>query len=156
MRTNQSLALFIRLIICTFQLVFLVGTMFFSHSKSSNSVFQPAYQQNRTGPLFDTVLKFCHVSKHWDVNFECLKIYSKRLEPKVLQFQVHLNRHQQKKDLGFSKGCWEIIWDRGNNTGAPPYPVLDSVVLSRRLPPLQPPPASPFVRISTNQSLPVT
>jgi hypothetical protein len=45
------LALFIRLIICTFQLVFSVGTVFFSHNKSANSIFQPAYQRSRTGSL---------------------------------------------------------------------------------------------------------
>jgi hypothetical protein len=38
------------LIIRLFQLVFSVETVFFSHSKSANSVFQPAYQPNRTGP----------------------------------------------------------------------------------------------------------
>ena len=41
--------------------------------------------------LFGTVLKFCHASKHQDVKFECLKICSKRLGPKVLPFQKHLN-----------------------------------------------------------------
>jgi hypothetical protein len=45
------MALFTRLIIRVFQLVFLAGTMFFSHSKSANIVFQPAYQPSRTGPL---------------------------------------------------------------------------------------------------------
>jgi hypothetical protein len=39
-------ALFIRLIIRTFQLVFSAGTVFFSHNKSANSVFQPAYQHS--------------------------------------------------------------------------------------------------------------
>jgi hypothetical protein len=28
------------------------GTVFFSHKKSANSVFQPAYNSSRTGPLF--------------------------------------------------------------------------------------------------------
>jgi hypothetical protein len=37
-------ALFIQLIIRTFQLVFSVGTVFFPHNKSANDVFQPAYQ----------------------------------------------------------------------------------------------------------------
>jgi hypothetical protein len=36
-------ALFIRLIIRTFQLVFSVRTVFFSYDKSANSIFQPAY-----------------------------------------------------------------------------------------------------------------
>jgi hypothetical protein len=45
------MALFIRLIIRLFQLVFLVGTVFFSHNKSANSVFQPAYQYSRTAPM---------------------------------------------------------------------------------------------------------
>jgi hypothetical protein len=48
----QISALFIRLIIRTFQLVFSAGTMFFSHNKSANSVFQPTYQHSRTGPRF--------------------------------------------------------------------------------------------------------
>jgi hypothetical protein len=37
------------LIIRLFQLIFLAGTIFFSHNKSVNSIFQPAYQPNRTG-----------------------------------------------------------------------------------------------------------
>jgi hypothetical protein len=48
---SLTLSLFIRLIIRLFQLVFSAGTVFFSHNKSANSVFQPAYQPNRTGPL---------------------------------------------------------------------------------------------------------
>jgi hypothetical protein len=43
-------SLFTCLIIRLFQLVFSVGTVFFSHNKSTNSVFQPAYQPNQTGP----------------------------------------------------------------------------------------------------------
>jgi hypothetical protein len=35
----------------TFQLVFSAKTVFFSHNKSANSVFQPAYEHSRTGPL---------------------------------------------------------------------------------------------------------
>jgi hypothetical protein len=34
-----SRVMFIRLIICTFQLVFSAETVFFSHNKSTNSVF---------------------------------------------------------------------------------------------------------------------
>jgi hypothetical protein len=49
--SNKTLALFIRLIIRLFQLVFSAGTVFFSHNKSANNVFQPAYQHSRTGPL---------------------------------------------------------------------------------------------------------
>jgi hypothetical protein len=41
-----TMALFIRLIIRLFQLVFSIGTIFFSHNKSANSVFQPAYQHS--------------------------------------------------------------------------------------------------------------
>jgi hypothetical protein len=40
------LALFIRLTIRLSQLVFSAGTVFFSHNKSVNSVFQPAYQHS--------------------------------------------------------------------------------------------------------------
>jgi hypothetical protein len=42
-----SSALFIRLIIRTFELVFSAGIVFFSHNKSANSVFQPTYQQSQ-------------------------------------------------------------------------------------------------------------
>jgi hypothetical protein len=35
--------MFIRLIIRSFKLVFSAGTVFFSHNKSANSVFQLAY-----------------------------------------------------------------------------------------------------------------
>jgi hypothetical protein len=48
---REPVALFIRLIIRTFQLDFLAGTVFFSHNKSAISVFQPAYQHSRTGPM---------------------------------------------------------------------------------------------------------
>jgi hypothetical protein len=41
---------FIRLIIRIFQFVFLTGTIFFSHKKSVNSIFQPAYQHSRMRP----------------------------------------------------------------------------------------------------------
>jgi hypothetical protein len=43
-------ALFIWLIIRFIQLVFLTRTVFFSHKKSTNSVFQPAYNSSRTAP----------------------------------------------------------------------------------------------------------
>jgi hypothetical protein len=43
------MALFIQLIIRTFQLVFSAGTMSFSYNKSANNVFQPAYQYSRRG-----------------------------------------------------------------------------------------------------------
>jgi hypothetical protein len=45
------MTLFIQLIIHTFQLVFSAETVFFSHNKSTNSVFQPAYQHSRTRPM---------------------------------------------------------------------------------------------------------
>jgi hypothetical protein len=44
--------MFIQLIIRLFQLVFSAGTVFFSHNKSANSVFQLAYQHSRTAPKF--------------------------------------------------------------------------------------------------------
>jgi hypothetical protein len=47
---NATTVLFIRLIIRLFQLVFSVGTVFFSHNISANSVFQLAYQHSRTAP----------------------------------------------------------------------------------------------------------
>jgi hypothetical protein len=33
----------------SFLACFLVGTVFFSHNKSANIIFQPAYQRSRTG-----------------------------------------------------------------------------------------------------------
>jgi hypothetical protein len=42
-----SMTLFIWLIIRLIQLVFSAGTVFFSHKKSANSVFQPAYNSSR-------------------------------------------------------------------------------------------------------------
>jgi hypothetical protein len=49
-------ALFIRLIIRTFQLIFLVKIVFFSHNKSANVVFQPIFQRSRTGYASDLAL----------------------------------------------------------------------------------------------------
>jgi hypothetical protein len=48
---KRTVALFIRLIIYLFQLVFLAVIVFFSHNKSANSVFQPAYQHSRMAPV---------------------------------------------------------------------------------------------------------
>jgi hypothetical protein len=48
----KILVLFIRLIICLFQLVFSVRTVFFSQKKKSDeTIFQPAYQHSRMPPL---------------------------------------------------------------------------------------------------------
>jgi hypothetical protein len=47
---RTSKALFIWLIIRLIRLVFSVRTVFFSHKKSANSVFQPAYNSSRTTP----------------------------------------------------------------------------------------------------------
>jgi hypothetical protein len=55
MLVEISWSLFIWLIIRLFQLVFSAETVFFSHNKSANSVFQPAYQPNRTAPKFGFV-----------------------------------------------------------------------------------------------------
>jgi hypothetical protein len=44
----DMMALFIWLIIRLIQLVFSARTVFFSHKKSANSVFQPAYNSSRT------------------------------------------------------------------------------------------------------------
>jgi hypothetical protein len=52
-RLMMMMALFIWLVIRLFQFVFLVRTVFFSHHKSVNSVFQPAYQHSRTGRMTD-------------------------------------------------------------------------------------------------------
>jgi hypothetical protein len=50
------MALFIWLIVRLIQLVFSAGTVFFSHKKSANSVFQPAYNSSRTAPITVTFL----------------------------------------------------------------------------------------------------
>jgi hypothetical protein len=42
--------LFTWFIIRLFQFIFLVRTVFLSHNKSANSVFQPVYEPSRTGP----------------------------------------------------------------------------------------------------------
>jgi hypothetical protein len=47
---HKTKALFIWLIIRLIQLVFSAETVFFSHKKSANSVFQPAYNSSRTAP----------------------------------------------------------------------------------------------------------
>jgi hypothetical protein len=49
--------LFIWLIIRFIQLVFLAGTLFFSHKKSVNNVFQPAYNSSRTAPIYAAMPK---------------------------------------------------------------------------------------------------
>jgi hypothetical protein len=46
--------LFIRLIIRLIQFVFSVEIIFFSHDKSVNSVFQPAYQHSQTWPKLES------------------------------------------------------------------------------------------------------
>jgi hypothetical protein len=43
------MALFACLIICTFQLVFSAGTVFFSHNKLANSTFSHDFSAKRTG-----------------------------------------------------------------------------------------------------------
>jgi hypothetical protein len=48
--SGQTKALLIWLIIRLIQLVFSTGTVFFSHKKSANSVFQLAYNSSRTAP----------------------------------------------------------------------------------------------------------
>jgi hypothetical protein len=48
--------LFIWLIIHLIRLVFSAGTVFFSHKKSANGVFQPAYNSSRTGPSCLTII----------------------------------------------------------------------------------------------------
>jgi hypothetical protein len=47
---GRTKAMFIWLIIRLIQLVFSAKTVFFSHKKSANSVFQPAYNSSRTAP----------------------------------------------------------------------------------------------------------
>jgi hypothetical protein len=46
------MALFIRITIRLFRLVFSAETAFFSHNKSVNNIFQPAYQPNRMTPMW--------------------------------------------------------------------------------------------------------
>ena len=42
--------MFVSLIICLFQLVFLAETVFFSHNKSAGTVFLLVFSAKRTGP----------------------------------------------------------------------------------------------------------
>jgi hypothetical protein len=55
------MVLFIRLIIRTFQLVFSAKTVFFSHSKSANSVFQPLISTN------DRLIRFVRTHEFSDM-----------------------------------------------------------------------------------------
>ena len=50
--------MFACLIICTFQLVFSVGTMFFSHSKLARIVFWFIFSTKQTGPYLVKVKSF--------------------------------------------------------------------------------------------------
>jgi hypothetical protein len=50
-QSSYTMILFIRLIIRLFRFIFSAEIVFFSHNKSANSVFQPAYQHIRTGPI---------------------------------------------------------------------------------------------------------
>jgi hypothetical protein len=64
------MALFIWLIIRLIQLVFSAGTVFFSHKKSANSVFQPAYNSSRTTPILalPTALHGSEwMDQHWNL-----------------------------------------------------------------------------------------
>jgi hypothetical protein len=49
---DVTMALFIRLIIRLFQLVFLAETVFFLSQQISQQCFQPAYQHSRTAPIY--------------------------------------------------------------------------------------------------------
>jgi hypothetical protein len=61
-QSSTSMAMFIWLIIRLIQLVFSAGTVFFSHKKSANSVFQPAYNSSRTAPMQQ---EQCSSTTHW-------------------------------------------------------------------------------------------
>jgi hypothetical protein len=76
-------ALFIRLIIRLFQFIFSAGTVFSSHNKSANSVFQPAYQHSRTAP------KFALIS-----NSECMWLHN------VLSFLSQCIEHDSHVENG--------------------------------------------------------
>jgi hypothetical protein len=54
-----TVAPFIWLIIHLIQLVFSAGTIFFSHKKSANSVFQQAYNSSLTAPAYASLRVFC-------------------------------------------------------------------------------------------------
>ena len=53
----HTMALFASLIIRTFQLVFLAGTVFSSHNKSSGTIFRLIFSAKRTGPLEEQLKK---------------------------------------------------------------------------------------------------
>jgi hypothetical protein len=68
-----NMVLFIWLIIRLIQLVFSVETVFFSHKKSVNSVFQPAYNSSWTAPMI-----VLHVALFFSLNhisIACTCIY---------------------------------------------------------------------------------
>jgi hypothetical protein len=62
--------MFSRLIICTFQFVFLAETLFFSHKKSAGTMFQLVLQRKRMRPKL--VIHFLFIFYH---NIENLSLY---------------------------------------------------------------------------------
>jgi hypothetical protein len=65
--------MFSRIIICTFQFVFLAETLFFSHKKSAGTMFQLVFQRKRMRPkLVILVLLFLFIFYH---NIENLSLY---------------------------------------------------------------------------------
>jgi hypothetical protein len=86
--------LIIRLIICLFQFVFSVGTIFFSHNKLANNIFQPAYQYSRTAPtlfLVHVCNFICQINlshtRMWENCTTIQTIYSLRLFGSRLQLE---------------------------------------------------------------------
>jgi len=56
------MALFAYLIIRLFQLVFSVGTVFFSHNKLAGTVFRFVFSAKRTDPIWQCQMKFALIS----------------------------------------------------------------------------------------------
>jgi hypothetical protein len=68
LREVSTLVLFIWLIIRLIQLIFSAGTIFFSHKKSADSVFQPAYNSSRTAALSVSAQSCLSWSPRWSNN----------------------------------------------------------------------------------------
>jgi hypothetical protein len=74
--------MFIRLIIRLFQLVFSAEIVFFSHNKSANSVFQPAYQYSRTALMYHLAEQLISYTKQTYLIYStrCLFFFNKYIK----------------------------------------------------------------------------
>jgi hypothetical protein len=91
-------SLFTWLIICLFHLVFSAGTVFFSHNKSANSVFQPAYQ-----PSFMTINSERQFMKN-DLSRPSRKQATMQRCTQCILAVAHLSCHRPRDFT------WQIYW----------------------------------------------